>query len=77
MTKREVKISSKTRIHPVGRGFSRQELLKAGTNTKEALRLHIAVDLRRRSLHEENVQTIKTYVQDKKPPSKPRKKPKA
>jgi ribosomal protein L13E len=46
-----------------GRGFSRGELKEAGTTTKQALQAGIAVDRRRRSVHSENVELLKTQLQ--------------
>jgi large subunit ribosomal protein L13e len=60
-----------------GRGFSREELKKAGLNLKEALRLRISVDSRRRTTHEENIAVIKTFLEDRKPASKPKRKSKS
>jgi len=60
-----------------GRGFSLQELKKAGLSLKEALRLHIPVDSRRRTLHEENIEVIKNLLESKKVPSKPKRKSKS
>jgi large subunit ribosomal protein L13e len=48
-----------------GRGFSREELKKAGLDPGEALRYHIPADLRRRTAHEENVETVKTFLESK------------
>jgi large subunit ribosomal protein L13e len=61
----------------MGRGFSRDELKDAGTNPKEALRLGLLVDLRRKTKHEENVKTLKTFLKEKKPVSKHKAKPKS
>lgn len=60
-----------------GKGFSWEELKKAGLNMKEALRLHIPVDSRRRTLHEENVDAIKNFLKSKKPVSKSKRKSKS
>lgn len=46
-----------------GRGFSREELKKAGLIPKEALKMGIPVDFRRRTVHEENVEIIKTLLE--------------
>jgi large subunit ribosomal protein L13e len=46
-----------------GRGFSRGELKEAGTTIKQALQSGIAVDRRRRSVHNENVELLKTQLQ--------------
>lgn len=40
-----------------GRGFSRSELKQVGSYPKEALRLRIPLDVRRKTAHEENVAT--------------------
>ncbi|MDH5481981.1 MAG: ribosomal protein L13e [Candidatus Bathyarchaeota archaeon] len=60
-----------------GKGFSKEELKKAGLNPKEALRLHIPIDSRRRTSYEENVDTIKNLLGNKKPASKPKRKSKS
>jgi len=45
-----------------GRGFSKEELRKVTLGSKEALKLGIPIDSKRRTLHEENVKTLKEYV---------------
>jgi ribosomal protein L13E len=62
-----------------GRGFSPEELKKAGLNPTEASRLGLPADLRRKTAHDENVQAIKACVEKKKTEakSKPKKKPKS
>jgi ribosomal protein L13E len=62
-----------------GRGFSREELKKAGSSLKEAVRLGVPVDDKRKTAHEENVDAVRTFLQERKPASKsenPRRKPK-
>jgi len=59
-----------------GKGFSREELKKAGTNMAEALKLRIPLDPRRKTAHEENIETVKTFVAQKKAEQKPKQKPK-
>ncbi|MGA2768297.1 MAG: ribosomal protein L13e [Candidatus Bathyarchaeia archaeon] len=64
----------------LGRGFSREELKRAGSSLKEALRFGIPVDAKRKTAHEENIEAVKTFLQEKKPafkPKKPRGKPKS
>jgi ribosomal protein L13E len=48
-----------------GKGFSREELKKAGLSLTEAVKLHIPVDPRRKTAHEENVETLKPVVEEK------------
>ena len=47
-----------------GRGFSLEELRKVNLNRKNALKLKIPVDLRRRSSHEENVEALKAHLKE-------------
>jgi large subunit ribosomal protein L13e len=59
-----------------GRGFSLEELKKAGLNKSEAIKLEIPVDKRRKTAHDQNVQKIKSYAKKKKPETKPKPQPK-
>lgn len=54
-----------------GKGFSREELKKAGTSVKDALRFNIPVDSKRKTAHEENVKAVKAFLQEIKPVPKP------
>jgi ribosomal protein L13E len=54
-----------------GRGFSREELKKAGSSLKEALRLGVPVDDKRKTVHEENVDAVRALLQERKPASEP------
>ena len=47
----------------IGRGFSRTELEKAGVNKQQAKQMGLPVDLKRKSEHDENVETIKAHAQ--------------
>jgi ribosomal protein L13E len=58
-----------------GRGFSTEELQKAGLNLAEAKRLEIPVDKRRKTVYDQNVQAVKAYAEKKKTEDKPKKKP--
>jgi ribosomal protein L13E len=60
----------------IGRGFSPEELKKAGLNKAEAARLKIPSDLRRKTAHDENVEAIRAYVKKKKAEAKPKRKKK-
>ena len=57
----------------LGRGFSREELKRAGSSLTEALRFAIPVDAKRKTAHEENIEAVKTFLQEKKTVSKPKK----
>jgi len=60
-----------------GRGFSREELKKAGLSFKDALKLSIPIDLKRRTAHEENVEVIKILLKNMKAEIKRKKKSKS
>jgi len=60
-----------------GKGFSPEELKKTGLSLGEAVRLHVPVDPRRKTAHEENVQAVKAFLDQKRAAAKPKpKKPK-
>ncbi len=48
-----------------GKGFSLDELKKAGTSLTEAVKLHVPVDPRRRTVHNENVKALKPVLNEK------------
>lgn len=56
-----------------GKGFSREELKKARLSLREALKLSIPIDSRRKTFHEENVNAIKSFLKSTKKASKPKK----
>jgi ribosomal protein L13E len=60
-----------------GKGFSREELKKARLNLREALKLNIPIDSRRKTAHKENVNTIKGFLKSKKKASKHKKRRKS
>jgi ribosomal protein L13E len=59
-----------------GKGFSPEELKKAGLNRAEAKRLKIPIDKRRKTTHEQNIKTIKAYAKKEKTKTKPKPKQK-
>jgi ribosomal protein L13E len=60
-----------------GKGFSREELKRAGLSLTQAVKYHIPVDPRRRTTHEENVVALKPVIEEEKAAAKARaKKPK-
>ena len=56
-----------------GRGFSKEELKKSTLDFEKALRLGIPVDLKRNTLHEENVASLKHYLKNLKTAEKSKK----
>ncbi|RLG93791.1 hypothetical protein DRO37_07360 [Candidatus Bathyarchaeota archaeon] len=54
-------VKRKRRIR-VGKGFSRDELKAVGLSVKQALKMGIPVDVRRSTMHEENVETLKSFL---------------
>lgn len=55
----------------VGRGFSREELTKAGLNLQEARRIQLPIDFRRHTVHDSNVKAVKTYAAHERAKRKP------
>ena len=47
-----------------GRGFSRDEITKAGLSVKDARDMDLIVDLRRKTTYDENIEALKQYMDD-------------
>ena len=47
----------------LGRGFSLNELKEAGLNKQDAKKIGIPLDIKRKSLHDENVATLKAHAE--------------
>jgi len=56
------KVFKKGRKQRHGKGFSREELKEVGLGLREALRRHIPADVRRRTVHKENVEVLKSFL---------------
>ena len=69
------KINKKGGKQRSGKGFSHEELKKAGLNPAEAKKLEIPVDWRRKTAHDQNIEAIKAYAKKKKADAKPKPKP--
>lgn len=50
----------------LGKGFSPEELEKAGLNLQEARKVKLPIDFRRRTAHEDNIEAIKTFAANEK-----------
>ena len=59
----------------IGKGFSRTELEKAGVNKQQAKQIGLPVDPKRKSAHDENIQTIKAHAQKAKEQAEAKPKP--
>jgi large subunit ribosomal protein L13e len=77
MVAAKAKVIRKAGKQRYGKGFSREELKRAGSNLKEALSFGVPVDSRRKTAHEENVTVVKTFLESKKVRSKSRGKSKS
>jgi ribosomal protein L13E len=60
-----------------GRGFSREELKKAGVNLQEARTIELPIDMRRRTAHDDNVEAVKVFAAAEKAKRVPKPKPEA
>ena len=58
-----------------GRGFSPDELKKAGLTAADARRIRLPVDFRRKTAHDENVEALKAHFAKAKAEAKPKPKP--
>ncbi|MGB8779665.1 MAG: ribosomal protein L13e [Candidatus Bathyarchaeia archaeon] len=67
------KVSEKRGRRSLGKGYSPGELKKAGLSMSEAVKLHVAVDPRRKTAHEENVEALQTFLQERKAVAKTKK----
>ncbi|MDH5451298.1 MAG: ribosomal protein L13e [Candidatus Bathyarchaeota archaeon] len=59
-----------------GKGFSKGELRAVGIDFKQALKLKIPIDIRRKTKHEDNIKTLNHHLRSLKSP-KPSKKRKS
>lgn len=55
-----------------GKGFSQEELKKAGLSTTEAKKLEIPVDKRRKTAYDQNIKTVKAFAEKTKAANKPK-----
>ena len=69
----EAKVLKKSGKQRCGKGFSSEELKKAGLSLKDALKLGIPVDSKRKTAHEENIGAVKAFLGEKEAAVKPKK----
>jgi len=54
------------------RGFSLSELKNAGLTKQDAMKIGIPLDTKRKSAHDENVETLKSHAEKAKAEAKPK-----
>ncbi len=65
VSRNNILVSKKGRKERIGRGFSKEELGKAGLTLNQALRAGLPVDTRRRSAHDENVKVLEQQMKNR------------
>jgi large subunit ribosomal protein L13e len=73
MTSTRPKVFKKHGERRFGKGFSLGELKKADLNFREAMKLGIPIDSKRRTAYEENIRMIKVFLRVRKTGSMSRK----
>jgi len=58
-----------------GRGFSPDEVKKAGLTEADARKMQLPVDARRKTAHEENIEAVKAHIKKVKAEIKPKPEP--
>jgi ribosomal protein L13E len=58
--------------HCAGRGFSPDEVKEAGLNAADAKKMGFRLDRKRKTSHEENVNTLKAHAEKTKAEAKPK-----
>jgi ribosomal protein L13E len=56
----------------IGQGFSPNELKEAGVNKQQAKQIGLRVDVKRKSTHQENIDSIKAHVKATPKSTKPK-----
>jgi large subunit ribosomal protein L13e len=73
MMAKRPKVAEKRGRRSLGKGYSPGELKKASLSMSEAVKLRVAVDPRRKTAHDENVEALKTFLQERKVVAKTKK----
>ena len=66
------KITKQNGKESIGKGFSPNELSKAGLTKQDAKKMGIRLDIKRKSEHEENIATLKAHAEKAKSEAKPK-----
>ena len=72
MQKIKATITKRNGKKSTSRGFSLTELQKAGLTRQDARKMGIPLDFKRKSAHDENVETLKAHAEKAKPKAKPK-----
>jgi ribosomal protein L13E len=72
MQKIKATVTKRSGRKSTSRGFSLSELQKAGLTKQDAKQMGIPLDVKRKSAHDENVETLKAHVEKAKPKAKPK-----
>ena len=56
-------ITKQNKKQSIGKGFSPTELAQAGLNKQDAKKIGIPIDIKRKSVHEENVACLKSHAE--------------
>lgn len=62
----DFELQSERKSVKVGRGFSRSELKKAGLTVEQAKKFKIPIDLRRKTVYEDNLNMLKKFLEEQK-----------
>ena len=74
MQKIKAMVTKRNGRKSTSRGFSLTELQKAGLTKQDAKQIGIPLDVKRKSAHDENVETLKAHAEKTKPKEKPKEK---
>jgi ribosomal protein L13E len=72
MQKIKATVTKRSGRKSTSRGFSLTELQKAGLTRQDAKKMSIPIDVKRKSAHDENVETLKVHAEKAKPKAKPK-----
>ena len=72
MQKIKATITKRNGKKSTSRGFSLTELQKAGLTKQDAKQMGIPLDAKRKSAHDENIETLKAHAEKAKPKAKPK-----
>jgi ribosomal protein L13E len=72
MQKIKAMVTKRNGRKSTSRGFSLTELQKAGLTRQDAKQMDIPLDVKRKSAHDENVETLKAHAEKAKPKAKPK-----